>query len=122
MPNYLIPEELSKVSSRIPFSTSSDKEPKIIFLKKTEEKFFLNIPKIWEEPLKNNLGKIYEDGSKKYNFNISAYDGENIFSFSLNMLGIQFKDYLLGLLKFAKTISISVNNGLSELNYIICQV
>lgn len=121
MPNYLIPEELSKVSKTNSIKLQPYSEPKIIFLKPNDENFFLDFPKVWEETLKNNFAKIYEDGATKYDFSVSTYDGKKISSYSINMLGIEFKTYLAGLLKFAKTISISIVNGLYEANYIICK-
>lgn len=120
MPNYLIPEELSKSSFNYSI-ISKHSSPKIIFLEQNDEKFFLNFPKKWEEPLKNNLGNIYDDGNTTYSFLVSTYDGKKISSYSLNMLGIEFKIYLAGLLKFSKTISLSITNGINEFNYIICK-
>ena len=120
MPNYLIPEELAKGSHNHSIFSQSY-PPKMIFLEQNDEKFFLNFPKKWEEPLRNNLGNIYEDGNTTYSFSVSTYDGQKISSYSLNMVGIEFKNYLAGLLKFAKTISLSITNGINESNYIICK-
>ncbi len=121
MPNYLIPEELSKISTNMKFLHTSSNDPKVIFLAPSSEKFFLNFPKAWETPLKDNLSSIYEDGANRYSFTISTYDGEKISSYSLNMLGLEFKDYLAGILKFSKTISLSVACGTKAANYIICK-
>lgn len=119
--NYLIPQELTMTIPNEHLMLTNKVEPKMVFLAPNEEKFFLNFPSNWEKTLDDALGKIYNNGSSRYNFSIITYDGNSILSYNLSMLGMEFKTYLAGLLKMAKTIALYVYNGLQVTNYIICK-
>lgn len=122
MPNYQIPEAISKIAKNTVYQHNClMPESKLIFLEPTDEKFFLNFPKAWEKTLQSNFAKVYEDGKNMYFFSISTYDGEKISSYSLKMLGLEFKDYLTGILRFSKTISLSITSGINSTNYLICR-
>lgn len=122
MPNYQIQEAISKIAKNTVYQHNCIMpESKLIFLEPTDEKFFLNFPKAWEKILQSNFAKVYEDGKNMYFFSISTYDGEKISSYSLKMLGLEFKDYLTGILRFSKTISLSITSGINSTNYLICR-
>ena len=119
--NYLIPQELIVTVPNENLMITNKVEPQIVFLEPNEESFFINFPSIWEKPLDDALGKIYNNCSSRYSFSILTYDGNGILSYNLSMLGIEFKSYLAGLLKMAKTIALYVFNGVQVSNYIICR-
>ena len=119
--NYLIPQELTSIRPNGLLMQSTPIDPKMIYLEPNEEKFFVNFPSAWKQTLDDALGNIYESGDSRFIFSIAIYDGNNIQSYRLTMFGIEFKTYLAGLLKMAKTVALYVFNGLQVSRFIICR-
>lgn len=118
--NYLIPYNLLSLSPNLILPLNSTVEEKTIFLEKLPEKYFFDFPISWVKPIEEALGNIGNDVFTKYTFSVMSFDGTNISSQKCDMFGYEFKTYLFGLLKFAKTLVLYIINGIRVQKLIIC--
>lgn len=119
--NYQIPQEIVKAVP-LKFATSGfPMETKTIFLSPYQESNFLDFPSDWHDTLNASFDKIFNSFNTKYNISIMSYDGKEISSHSQQMVGYNFRSYLAGLLRAAKTIALFILDGVNITKYIICQ-
>lgn len=118
--NYIIPSELTTATPVELLALSNPVEEKTIFLKESKEKVFFDFPTEWKTTLNDALESVYNDAAKRYTFYITSFDGKKVLSYKQDMLGYTFREYLIGLLKSVKSLTLYILNGVIVKKLIIC--